>query len=67
MLFFVCTDDAGLLYKIFGNMFLITHMFLARLLQMNICFLTENFLTFSNLLLYVRDQITGMYHIQALL
>jgi len=34
-------------------------MYLARLLQMNTCFLTENFLTFSNHLLYVRDQITG--------
>jgi len=48
-----------ILYKTFGNMFLITHMYLARLLQMNTCFLTENFLTFSNHLLYVRDQITG--------
>jgi len=46
------------LYKIFGNMFLITHVYLARLLPMNTCFLTENFLTFSNHLLYVRDQIT---------
>jgi len=48
-----------ILYKTFGNMFLITHVYLARLLSMNTCFLTENFLTFSNQLLYVRDQITG--------
>lgn len=48
-----------LLYKIFGNMFLITHVYLARLLPMNTYFLTENFLTLSNRLLCVRDQITG--------
>jgi len=48
-----------ILYETFGNMFLMTHVYLARLLQMNTCFLTENFLTFSNHLLYVRRQITG--------
>lgn len=40
-------------------MFLITHMYLARLLQMNTCFLSENFLTFCNHLLYVKDQMSG--------
>lgn len=48
-----------ILYETFGNMFLITHVYLAKLLPMNTCFLTENFLTFSNHLLYVREQITG--------
>jgi len=48
-----------ILYKTFGNMFLMTHVYLARLLQMSTCFLTENFLTFSNHLLFVRHQITG--------